>query len=312
MKALAQEAGQPFSPQRKAKESRLQYELSRHGVFYLMALPAFLILVVINIFPLIYSLFVSLTSYSLTKPDVWRFVGLQNFIKAVGDPMVQNAFFNTTKYTLGATLSEFLVGLGLALLLNRLRRLNNLLLALFMLPMMLTPVIVGLQWRFLFNHSTGLVNYLLDALGLGRIPFLANSGWALPSLIIADIWQWTPFVLLLIYSGLQALPEEPYEAASIDGASEFQKFRYITLPSLQNTILIVLLIRGMDALREYDKVFTMTYGGPGSATETASFHIYLQGFKHFNTGYASAVSYLLLIVTVFIIQTALARRSRAN
>lgn len=275
---------------------------SRNLPYYLFILPAVLILLLVNLFPLFNSLFVSLTDYTLMKPDDWDFIGFRNYSKGLTDKMVWNSLLNTIKFTVSATAVEFVIGLCIALLLNRLNRLANLVLALLMFPMMLTPIIIGLQWRFLLNHTTGLVNYFLDVIGIGRFSFLADPRLALPAVILADVWQWTPFVILLLYSGLQALPQEPFEAASIDGANEFQKFRYITLPALQNTILIVVLIRAMDALREYDKIFTMTYGGPGSVTETMSFHIYLQGFKLFETGYAAAISYVLLIITIVVIQ----------
>src|SRR5260370_17038904 len=126
-------------------------------------------------------------------------------------------------------------------------------------------------------------------MGMGGFPFVSNGNSGLLSIMLADLWQWTPFVILLLYSGLQALPKDPYEAAALDGASGFQKFCHITFPAMRNTMLICVLIRGMDAFREYDKVYTMTYGGPGSPTESASFYIYLQGFFFFNTGFSSAL-----------------------
>lgn len=305
MKSASKSLSVPMGSSAVRPAPRKRMTALKNRTFYLLALPAFLILLAMNIFPLIYSLGVSLTNYSLANPDRWRFIGLENYSHAVQDPMVLNAFLNTAKFTVGAVIIEFLLGFGVALLLNRLTRFGNLILALLMPPMMLTPVIVGLQWRFLFNFNTGLVNYLLEGVGVGRFPFLAKDTWALLAIIFADVWQWTPYVILLIYSGLKSLPSEPYEAAAIDGASEVQMFRFITLPYLRNTMVIVLLIRGMDALREYDKIFTMTYGGPGSATETATFNIYLRAFKFFETGYASAVSYILLILTLVIIQWAM-------
>jgi multiple sugar transport system permease protein len=171
--------------------------------------------------------------------------------------------------------------------------------------MMITPIIVGLLWRFMLNDQTGLVNYFLAGLGLGRFPFLSNANSALLSIIVADLWQWTPFVILLLYSGLQALPKDPYEAAELDGATGFQKFWYITLPAMRNTMLICILIRGMDAFREYDKVYTMTYGGPGSATESASFYIYRQGSVFFNTGFSTALSLIMLVLTIVVVQTSI-------
>ena len=137
--------------------------------------------------------------------------------------------------------------------------------------MMITPIIVGLLWRFMLNDQTGLVNYFLASIRIGRFAFLSTADSALLAIIVADLWQWTPFVILLLYSGLQALPKEPYEAAELDGATELQKFWHITLPALRNTMVICVLIRAMDAFREYDKVYTMTCGGPGSRRKQRAF-----------------------------------------
>lgn len=173
--------------------------------------------------------------------------------------------------------------------------------------MMITPIIVGLLWRFMLNDQTGLVNYFLAVIGIGRFAFLSNANSALMSIIVADLWQWTPFVILLLYSGLQALPKDPYEAAELDGASGFQKFWHITFPAMRNTMLICVLIRGMDAFREYDKVYTVTYGGPGSSTESASFYIYRQGFVFFNTGFSTALSLIMLVLTIVVVQTSVVK-----
>jgi multiple sugar transport system permease protein len=173
--------------------------------------------------------------------------------------------------------------------------------------MMLTPIIVGLMWRFMLNYDVGLVQYIISLLGMRRFPFLADRSTALLMVVFVDIWQWTPFIILMIYSSMQGIPLEPFEAARIDGASELQVIRYIILPSLRKASILCLLIRGMDAIREYDKIFTMTSGGPGNATETLSFYIYRQGFKLFNLGYAASASYILLIVTTVIAQILLNR-----
>ncbi len=275
--------------------------------YYLLVLPATFILLLVNTFPLLYSCFISFTNYSLSDPDTYAFIGFNNFIQAVKDPMFLNSLLMTIKFTSGSVLVEFLLGLLIAVLLNRLTRHANLILGVFLLPMMITPIIVGLLWRFMLNDQTGLVNYFLANVGVGRFPFLSSANTALLSIMLADLWQWTPFVILLLYSGLQALPKDPYEAAALDGASGVQKFWHITLPAMRNTILICVLIRGMDAFREYDKIYTMTYGGPGSSTESASFYIYRQGFVFFNTGFSTALSLIMLALTIMVVQTSVVR-----
>jgi len=169
------------------------------------------------------------------------------------------------------------------------------------IPMMLTPIIVGLQWRFMFNYDCGLVNYLIRGLHLGSgIAVLSDRSLALFGVILADVWQWTPFIVLLCYSGLRALPVEPYEAARIDGASGWQTFKYLTIPLIKPVVLIAVLLRTLDAFRIYDVIYTMTYGGPGVATEVASFYVYRKSFKFLYMGYGSALSYILLIISIIL------------
>lgn len=270
---------------------------------YLLVLPTIVLFLLINIYPLIYSLWISFSNLSLARPfSPVEFVGLENFKQAFTDGMFLSSLVTTGIFVFGAVFLEFIFGLLLALALNEEEEFGRKLLSIFLLPMMLTPIIVGLLWRFMFNNDIGLVNYFISILGFNRIPFLATSKSALMSVIIVDVWQWTPFVLLFIYSGLQSLPKEFFEAARIDGANSMKIFWYITLPSLKNTIFITLLIRGMDAIREYDKIFTMTYGGPGTSTETVSFYIYRQGFKIFHTSYAAATSLILLVLVIIFTQ----------
>jgi multiple sugar transport system permease protein len=270
---------------------------------YLLVAPTILLFLLVNIYPLLYSVWISFTNLSLSRPfDQITFIGLENFIQAFTDSMFLSSLFNTGLFVFLSVLFEFIFGLLLALALNKEGGAGRRLLSIFLLPMMLTPIIVGLLWRFMLNYDIGLVNFLISSIGLGRFPFLGVSSSALLSVIFVDVWQWTPFVLLFIYSGLQSLPIEFFEAAKIDGANSIKIFWYITLPSLKNTIFITLLIRGMDAIREYDKIFTMTYGGPGTSTETVSFYIYRQGFKIFNTSYASATSLILLVIVIVLTQ----------
>lgn len=279
--------------------------------FYYLIFPTMLVLVLVNVYPLIYSLYISLTNFNLTNTRGTRFTGVRNYVQLFGDPFFSNSLFNTFKFVVLSLAVEFLIGFFISLCLYYLRNLGRIFLTIFLLPMMLTPIIVGLMWRFMMNYDVGLVNYLISLVGLHKYPFLANRSTALFCIIFVDTWQWTPFIVLLIYSSMQSIPLEPFEAARIDGASELQVIRYVILPSLRNAAVLCLLIRGMDAIREYDKIFTMTAGGPGNATETFSFYIYRQGFKLFNLGYAAAASYILLIVTTILAQFLLKRLQKA-
>jgi multiple sugar transport system permease protein len=176
---------------------------------------------------------------------------------------------------------------------------------------MLTPIIIGILWRFMYNFDFGMINFFIEKIGLEKVAFLNDIPRAIFYLSIVDVWQWTPLVILLIYGNLQALPKDLLEAASIDGASNVMTFRKITFPFMSQTVIVVMLIRMMDAIREYDKVFTMTNGGPGTATETVSFYIYRQAFIFFNMPKAAAASIMLLIVTI-IISNIFINRMRKN
>jgi multiple sugar transport system permease protein len=279
--------------------------------FYYLILPTMVILVLMNIYPLLYSLSISLTDFNLASSTKRTFLGLMNYAQLFRDSFFYNSFFNTGKFVILSLILELLVGFLVSLLLYYLRGLGRAFLTIFLLPMMLTPIIVGLMWRFMMNYDVGLVNYLLTLVGIKREAFLADRSTALFVVILVDVWQWTPFIVLLTYSSMQSIPLEPFEAARIDGASELQVIRYIIVPALRNAIILCLLIRGMDAIREYDKIFTMTAGGPGNATETLSFYIYRQGFKLFNLGYAAAASYILLIVTTLLAQFLLGKLQKA-
>jgi multiple sugar transport system permease protein len=162
--------------------------------------------------------------------------------------------------------------------------------------MMCTNVVIGLTWRLLLNYEFGLVNYYLSVLGLDRIEWLSKPAVAMPTIILVDVWNTTSFVALLLLAGLQALPEEPFEAARIDGASGWQTFIYLTLPLLRQTILVALLWRVIDTFRIFDVIYLLTAGGPARATETVSIYVYRYGFQSFNLGYASAASYVMILI----------------
>ena len=266
---------------------------------YALLLPSLVILVAMNIYPLIYSLGVSFTDVNLASfSSEHNNVGFDNYRRLLSDAQYLRALLTTGTIVLGAVAVQFVLGMIVALLLFRFGAIGRMLLSLFLLPMMLTPIIVGIMWRLLLNYDVGLVNAIVQSIGLERHAFLGQPRTAVLSIILVDSWQWTPFMVLLLYSGLSSIPQEPIEAARIDGASSPRVFVHVVLPALRNTIALSLLIRSMDVLREYDKVFTMTYGGPGTATETVSFYIYRVGFKMFDIGYAAAGSYILLIITI--------------
>ena len=257
--------------------------------------PALAVLLFLSIYPLIYSITISLQQET-SSGVVWT---LGNFTRLFSDNFFLIAMVHTFVYAVAALGCEFLLGLGLALLLNSRMGGRGLLRASLLVPMMLPSVVVGVVWRLMLNPDFGAINGTLRRLGISTegLTWTASPKLATLSVIAVDVWQWTPFVFLVLLAGLQAIPEEPYEAALIDGSSRRQTFWHVTLPLLKPSILIVLLLRTMDLLRVFDQIFILTEGGPGFATETISLYIYRTAFRFFDFGYAAAMSFVLLALT---------------
>ena len=257
--------------------------------------PALAVLLSLSIYPLIYSIAISLQQET-SNGAVWS---LENFTRLVSDSFFLTAMVHTFVYAVTALSCEFLLGLGLAVLLNSKIRGRGLFRASLLVPMMLPSVVVGVVWRLMLNPDFGAINGTLRRFGLSTesLTWTASPKLAMLSVIAVDVWQWTPFVFLVLLAGLQAIPDEPYEAALIDGSSRWQTFWHVTLPLLKPSILIVLLLRTMDLLRVFDQIFILTEGGPGFATETISLYIYRTAFRFFDFGYAAAMSFVLLALT---------------
>ncbi len=267
--------------------------------FYI--LPAFLVLGVILLYPLGYSFWLSFHQWLLrTFRQGVPFIGFENYIKVFSNADFLNSLRVTFTFVIFAIAIEFVLGMGLALLLNHDLKGKGFIRSMILLPMMCTNVVIGLTWRLLLNYEFGLVNYYLSVLGLNRVEWLSKPSVAMPAILMVDVWNTTSFVALLLLSGLQALPEEPYEAARIDGASGWQTFIYLTLPLLRQTILVALLWRVIDTFRIFDVIYLLTAGGPARATETVSIYVYRYGFQSFNLGYASAASYIMILIMLVI------------
>jgi len=266
-------------------------------------LPAVVILLLITVFPTIYSFWVSLQSYYLPRPYASEFVGVSNYIGVLTDTRFWSSMKQTGLLMASAISIEFVLGLAIALFLYKEFKGSKLITPIILMPMMIAPVIVGYMWRLLYQVEAGPFNYLLGFLGLGPYAWTSDVVTAVPSIVIADIWQWTPFVVLVLLAGLTSLPQNVLEAAEVDGATGWYRLIYIILPMLRRVVAIVLLLRILDVFRMFDKIYVMTHGGPGNATETVGFYAYLSGFKYLQIGYAAAMSFLLLFVTVFMSMT---------
>lgn len=262
----------------------------------LLVAPVVLVVVGISALPMAFSLWLVVHSYSPLRPAPAQFVGLDNLLLLLRDDRVWSALRVTATLALGGVGGSFLLGLALALLFNREGRLVRLARALALVPLMIMPIVVGLAFQMLFEYRIGLINYGLTLVGLGPVHWLDDPTNALVAVIIMDVWNTTPFVMLVLLAGLQGLPSEPFEAARVDGAGPLQLFRYLTLPLLRPLIVVVLLLRLIASFKLFDQIFTLTNAGPGNATETLAYYVYVLGFKQWDLGYAATVAYLLLAV----------------
>lgn len=208
----------------------------------------------------------------------------------------------TVVFTLVAVGVEMCLGFGLALLFNREFKGKSIIFPIILIPMITTPIVVGLIWRYMYNGEFGLVSWILQVFGVDQYAVLSNPATALPAVIFVDVWHWTPFVFLLCLARLRALPTSPYEAAEIDGASSWQTLKWITFPMMRSVLLIALLLRTMDAFKIFDEIFLMTQGGPGDATEMLSLEVYRQTFRYFNMGKGAALAIVMLVVIIIISQ----------
>lgn len=250
------------------------------------------------VFPLAWSLYLSFTTYSANIDQPPIFVGLSNYTAIFRDPEIWYRFVVTGQFVVLTVIIQFFLGFLIAMLLNRKFYGRGLLTTLFILPMMFSPVVIGKFFRFMMDTNWGVINYLLVGVGFPRIAWTASFEYALYSLVIADVWVWTPFMVLLSLAGLSSVPRYLYEAADVDRASGWFKFRYITLPYLAPILTLAVLFRTMDAFRFFDLVYVMTGGGPGFSTQTIPYYIYMLAFSFWRTGKSSALAYILLIIII--------------
>lgn len=268
----------------------------RH-IGWLLVAPAVALIAALSIYPLLYSLWVSFVNYDFLVPG-HAFVGLDNFAAVVSDPVARNALLVTVCLSAACVAVEFLLGLALALALEKTFRGRGAIMSILIIPLFISPVIVGQFWALLLQRPFGPTDYLLSQLLRHpvNINWLSEFPWNFVAIVLADVWQWTPFVFVILLAGLTALPREPYEAAQIDGVNAWQAFRYITLPQLVPMILLAITFRLLDAVKLFDVIFMMTGGGPGSSTYTASYYLYQVGFAQFHLSQATAGSWLFLLL----------------
>lgn len=266
-----------------------------------LLLPAFVILFAVVAIPLVLSLYSSFTAFQLTRPEtITKWIGTYNYQKALGDPNFWAAFGRTVLLLTVALNLEMLLGLGLALMVSKVTRGQRMLRTLMMFPMMFSPILVGFQFKFIFNDNVGLLNNALQSLGLTdvAIPWLVDGNLAFMAIVAAEVWTSTSVFAILILAGLFAVPQDPVEAARVDGCTPWQTFRYVTLPFLMPFIYIAMAIRSLDVARAYDIVQVMTAGGPARRTELLWTLIGRTGYVDARMGYANAMGYIAILLSI--------------
>ena len=271
----------------------------RRRNYFLFIAPALLVVGAVIIFPWLYTIWMS--AFDWTIGSTAHYVGLGNYEKIFTSRRFGEAVLHTFYFTALAVIAPLVIGTWAAMVFHREFPFRGVLRGLFIMPMMATPVAVALVWTMMFHPQQGVLNYLLSLVGLPPSLWVYSPTLVIPSLVLVEVWHWTPLVMLIVLGGLAALPTEPYESARLDGATEWQLFRYITLPLVAPFILVAAVIRTIDALKAFDTIYVITGGGPGTASETINLFLYLQAFAFYNIGTASAV-----VVVFFVIVLAMA------
>ncbi|WP_179379376.1 carbohydrate ABC transporter permease [Jannaschia marina] len=264
---------------------------------YLFLAPAVAILVVALLYPVGYMVWASFLDWNPSQRiGEAEFVGLRNYVNLLGDEAFLESLGVTLRFAAIVVTVEMVLGVGLALLLDRQLKGMSILRTVFILPMMIAPIVVGLMWRYMYHPTVGILNRTLKSMGLDPVPWLSDGGWAFTSVVIADIWQWTPFIFILALAALQSLPRSAMEAARIDGATGWQLILYIKLPLMLPVLIVTALLRLIDAFKVLEVILVMTNGGPGLSTEILALRISRTASEFRELGYAAAMSNLLLIL----------------
>jgi multiple sugar transport system permease protein len=296
---MIQAQTKPAQPGASTTLRRAFGSLTHRNLHVLFVLPALLVMVLLMAYPVIYTIVLSTRSYGLSINDFTN-VGLQNYQKALADARFFDAFIRTVIFTVLSVTASIVVGMLIALALNRDGRGARWSRTMLILPMVATPVATSLIWMMMFNPTLGVLNFFLELVGLPPSLWVADPILVLPSIVMVDVWHFAPFAGLILLAGLKSLPHEPFESAIMDGASRWQLFWQITLPLLRPVLLVVLVFRTIDALKVFDLIWVMTAGGPGFNSETLYIYAYNHAFKYLDLGYGSAVIVLFTLIVAVI------------
>ncbi len=276
--------------------------MNKHRRFvWTMSSPAMLVLILLTIFPIIFTIYCSFTDYYFLNKTQSNFIGLKNFIDLFKDRYFIQASLNTLKFVLLAVFCELILGVFIAVFVDSLKHIGKVMRVIILFPALIPPVTVALIWQMMMSNNNGILNRMLNTLGINGINWLLSPEYAFRSILLIDIWQYTPVVFLIIFAALQAIPDSQFEAAKIDGVNTWQKFIYITLPNIKEALYLAVIMRMIDTFRLFDKVNILTKGGPAGTTSTMTQYIYQHGVNGLNLGFSSAASIIMtLSVLIFI------------
>lgn len=264
----------------------------------LSLLPTIVVLAAITLYPFFYLIYLSLHAWNISEPGSFAFNGVQNYISLFKDTRFQESILRTIQYVGIAVFTEFGMGLAFALILSREFWAKKIVIPIIIAPLGITPIVASLVWKIMYHSKFGLINYFIELVGMTPPLWLADQRFALYSIIIVDIWRWTPLMIVIFIAGLTALPKEIYEAADIDGASSWKKFTRITWPLLFPISSIAFLMRFMDAFKAFDIIYGLTKGGPGTSTETMNILLLLRSFRYYDFGLGSTIALIMLIMVI--------------
>lgn len=278
--------------------------------YWPFVLPATLVVVGVIVFPWVFTGWMSVHDWKVTGDH--EFVGLANYLKLATDERFLESIVRTLLFTIAATVIPVALGVWAALTFHREFPLRGWWRAVFTMPMMATPVAMALVWTMMFHPQLGVLNYLLSLASIPAFPWVYDPRTVIPTLVLVEVWHWTPLVMLIVLGGLAGLPTDPYDAALLDGASRWQTFRYVTWPLILPYVMIALVIRTIDSLKVFDTIAVISQGGPGTASETLNYLLYLQAFQFYNIGYASAIVVIFFVIIIALSLALLALRQRSK
>ena len=276
----------------------IQSSFTERNLHIFFPLPALVFIALLMVFPILYTLYLSFTNWNLTSGMEPSFVGLNSYLRVFSEPRFLQALGRTFTFTLFAVAIEVVLGVAIALILNRAFVGKGIAKLLLLLPLVATPVAVGIVFNLFYDPTIGLLNFALNSLGLPQGRWVSSENSVIASLVLVDVWQWTPMITLIVLAGLAGLSEEPVEAARVDGASEWQILRYVTIPMVMPVILTAMILRLIDALKTFDIIFAMTGGGPGYASETLNIMGFTYSFEYFRIGQSSVILVALFLVVL--------------